>query len=67
MLDPAHFYKTPRLTWQALYCEYKTKRKHCDICLDGFRLELLPDTDVLLFEKRYSRWDYSGRETLWQS
>ena len=37
-LDPAHFYTTPGLAWQALlktateYCEHEKRRKECEIC-----------------------------------
>ena len=57
-LDPDHFYTPPRLTWQALlktaaqYCEHKKRRKHCELCPNEFRLELLTDIEMLLmFEK----------------
>ena len=45
-LDPAHFYTTPGLSWQALlktaaeYCEHEKKRKNCELCIDELRLEL---------------------------
>ena len=53
-LDPAYFYTTPGLPWQAFlktasdYYKHKAKRKGCELCLDGFRLELLRDIDMLL-------------------
>ena len=57
-LDPAHFYTTPELAWQALlktateYCEHEKRRKECELCPDEFRLDLLTDIDMLLmFEK----------------
>ena len=53
-LDPAHFYTTPGLEWQALlkttteYCEHEKRRKECEVCPEEFRLELLTDIDMLL-------------------
>ena len=53
-LDPAHFYTTPGLAWQALiktvayYCEHEKRRKECELSPDKFRLELLTDIDMLL-------------------
>ena len=61
MLDPAHFYTTPGLAWQALlktateYCEHEKKRKGCELCLDEFSLDLLTDTDTLLMVEKYIR------------
>ena len=53
-MDPAHFYTTPGLEWQALlkttteYCEHEKRRKECEVCPEEFRLELLTDIDMLL-------------------
>ena len=50
-LDPAHFYTSPGLAWEALlktaagYCEHE---KDCELCPDEFRIELLTDLDMLL-------------------
>ena len=57
-LDPAHFYTTPGLTWQALlktaaeYCEHVKKCKDCELCPDDFRLEMLTDIDMLLMVQK---------------
>ena len=57
-LDPAHFYTTLGLAWQALlktafeYCKHEKRRKDCELCPDEFRFELFTDIDMLLmFEK----------------
>ena len=53
-LDPAHFYTTPRLAWQALlktaakHCKYEKRCKDCVLCTNEFRFELLTDIDMLL-------------------
>ena len=53
-LNPAHFYTTPGLEWQALlkttteYCEHEKRRKECEVRPEEFRLELLTDIDMLL-------------------
>ena len=50
-LDPAHFYTSPGLAWEALlktaagYCEHE---KDYELCPDEFRIELLTDLDMLL-------------------
>ena len=60
-LDPAHFYTSSGLAWQALlktairYCEHVKKRKGCELCLDEFRLEPLTDADMLLMVEKYIR------------
>ena len=57
-LDPAHFYTTPGLAWQALlktaaeYCEYEKRCKECEVCPKKFRLELLTDIDMLLMVEK---------------
>ena len=54
-LDPAHFYTTPGLVWQALlktateYCQHEKKRKDCVLCVDELRLELLPELLKVFF------------------
>ena len=32
----------------AEYCEHEKRCKDCELCSDGFRLELLTDIDMLL-------------------
>ena len=60
-LDPAHFYTTPGLAWQALlktvieYCEHEKKLKKYELCPDKFRLELLTDMDMLLMYEKGTR------------
>ena len=57
-LDPAHFYTSPGLAWQALLktaaedCGHEKKRKDYESYPDEFRPELPTDIDILLmFEK----------------
>ena len=48
-LDPAHFYTSPGLGWQALLkTAYRPLRNDCALCQDTFKLELLTDIDMLL-------------------
>ena len=53
-LDPAHFYTAPGLAWQALlktaaeYHGHEKRRTECELCPGEFRLELLPNLDMLL-------------------
>ena len=57
-LDPAHFYTTPGLAWQAPlktaaeYCEYEKRCKECEVCPKKFRLKLLTDIDMLLMVEK---------------
>ena len=57
-LDPAYFYTTPGLAWQALlktaaeYCEHEKRRKECKLCNNEFRLGLLTNIDILLMVEK---------------
>ena len=69
-LDPANFYTTPGLAWQALlevaseYCEHEVdgecmKRRECKVCPKEFKLELLTDLDMFLFFEKGIRGGFT--------
>ena len=69
-LDPANFYTTPGLAWQALlkvaseYCEHEIdgkcmKRVECKSCPKEFKLELLTDIDMFLFFEKGIRGGFT--------
>ena len=55
-LNPADFYTSPGLAWQALlktaaeYCEHEKRHKDCELWSNEFRLGLL--TDILLMVEK---------------
>ena len=59
-LDSKYFSIALGLAWHILLkttsetCEHKSDRKNCQQCLNGFRLELFKNIDMLLmFEKEF--------------